>query len=450
MADLDRIVNVTITKATAVPSLPSFNTILIAAEFLAALPVVPFTALERVRVYTSLASISTDFGAGHVITLMATGIFSQSPSVQTVYIGRKKTGADGTETWSAALTAMNLYNSGWYGIITPDRVLANQEAIAVWVEANQKFYLADTSDANMLSGTGTIADYIKAANYVRSMAVYSGKAIWNDSVLFTQDAAFVNLNSALITLNGVALAPVVMVGTPATDYAAIKLAIETIWTTAVVTVNATAKTILIVANGLQFNGANSIITTLGASQPVTTATLPDNASATWIAAAWFGKVFPYDPGVINWAFKTLSGIAADGLTGTQITTLRAKNANCYSSIAGVSITQFATIGSGDYADITQGLDWLKSTIQTNIFTLLINATKVPFTDIGIQQIVGQLRAALQAGVAAGIIIDPVVAFPAASDVTAVDKAARNLPDVTFTATLVGAINTVTINGTVVL
>ena len=448
MADLDRIVNVSITKSTAVPSLPSFNTILIAGEFLKALPTTPFTTAERVRVYTSLASIITDFGASHQVSLMASQIFSQNPSVQQVYVGRKLTGVDGTETWGTALTAMALYNSNWYGIVAWDRVLANQQAIATWTEANVKFYMADSADPNIPGSTGDIGAYAKAQNFTRTMVFYSTHCYWNDSVLFTQSAAFVNLNSSIITLGGTALSPVVMVGTPATDYAAIASAISVAFPSATVTVDPTGKTVLVSQIGAQFNGVNSIVTTLGASQPTTTVTYPDNINEQWPAAAWFGKVFPYSPGAINWAYKTLAGVTADALTGTQITTLKGKNVNFYTSIAGVSVTQFGTIGSGDYADITQGLDWLKAQIQNNVFTLLINALKVPYTDVGIQQVVSQLRAALQAGVNQGIIINPAVTFPAASEASSADKAARNLSNVNFTATLVGAINTVVINGTV--
>jgi len=110
MADLDRIVNVTITKQTQVSSLPSFNTMLLAMEFLAVAPVTPFGTSERIRVYSSVAAISADFGASHALTLLATSVFSQSPSVRQVYIGRKLTGGDGLESWNTALSAMNLYN----------------------------------------------------------------------------------------------------------------------------------------------------------------------------------------------------------------------------------------------------------------------------------------------------------------------------------------------------
>ena len=89
--------------------------------------------------------------------------------------------------------------------------------------------------------------------------------------------------------------------------------------------------------------------------------------------------------------------------------------------------------------------------MVQIFTFLSNRAnqpKVPYTDVGIQQVVSQLRAALQIGVDGGIIINPVITYPAVSAVSAAQKATRQLTNVNFTASLVGAIETTNIAGIV--
>ena len=56
----------------------------------------------------------------------------------------------------------------------------------------------------------------------------------------------------------------------------------------------------------------------------------------WPAEAWMGERFPATPGSSTWKFKTLSGVAAYTLTGSQITTIEGKKGNYYTSIAGIS------------------------------------------------------------------------------------------------------------------
>ena len=132
MADIDRVIDITITRQTTVPAVATFNDFMIAAEFLAADPTNPFAADERVRLYGDLAEILADFGSLSDVYWAAAAALSQNPSVNQLYVGRKLTGVDGTETWTVALAAMNVYNSAWYGLIPNTRTLADQQEAADW------------------------------------------------------------------------------------------------------------------------------------------------------------------------------------------------------------------------------------------------------------------------------------------------------------------------------
>jgi hypothetical protein len=167
-------------------------------------------------------------------------------------------------------------------------------------------------------------------------------------------------------------------------------------------------------------------------------------------AAWFGKVFSKDPGSITWAFKTLTGVTAYSLTSTQLTNAQAKNANLYTSIADISCTQYGQVGSGEYLDIIHGLDWLRARIQNLIFTPLVQQDKVPFTDTGVQIIVGQLKAALQEGIALGLLSSYTTTAPLVADIPSEKKQARTLPDVKFNGVIAGAIHKTEISGIVTL
>jgi hypothetical protein len=170
----------------------------------------------------------------------------------------------------------------------------------------------------------------------------------------------------------------------------------------------------------------------------------------WFEAAWPGECLPFDPGSQTWAYKTLSGVNSYNLTTTQANNALGKNANIYNEIAGVDVTRFGTVASGEYIDIIRGLDKLESRLQEEIFTNLVNTRKIPFDDDGIQIIAGITQQVLIEMANDGLLVETsiVVTKPKASAVSSTDKANRNLPDIKFTATLQGAIHTVVIEGVV--
>lgn len=355
MPSINEIVQITITRQTAAAQVPAFNGVLIAEEILKADIAPAFN--ERVRVYTSLAELVT---AGFVTTdavyLAAQALFSQNPNPGKIYVGRKLTGVDGTETWTEALTAMADENKEWYGFSIGTKTLTDLQLAAAFSEANKKLFIISDDDANIVDGTGDIAEYVNSNSYDRSAVIYHDEA------------------------------------------------------------------------------------DLSADDPMA-------------EFAWMGKLFPKDPGSVNWAYKTLSGVTAVEITSAQQTTAFGKECNLYQEIAGNNVTRYGTVGSGEYIDIIRGLDWLESLIQSNIYTVLLNNDKIPFTDAGIQSIVAEIQSALQSAADVGLIIGAedeengyAVTAPLAADVSAANKAARILPDIEFRATLQGAVNKVEIQG----
>lgn len=169
--------------------------------------------------------------------------------------------------------------------------------------------------------------------------------------------------------------------------------------------------------------------------------------------AWFGKMLGSLPGSLNWSLQTLSAIQPTfGLSTTQINNIFTKNVNVYSSVSGVSITRQGTLSGGSYIyiDILRGADWLVSSIQTSIYGALISSGKIPYTDKGIEVISSLITQQLQIAIDNGFVASspaPTVTTPSAASVPLTDKQSRTLNNVSFTATLAGAINTVSINGT---
>lgn len=174
------------------------------------------------------------------------------------------------------------------------------------------------------------------------------------------------------------------------------------------------------------------------------------AGADYPDAAWMGEGFPYDPGTSTWAYKTLRGITADKVSGTQETALQGKNCNYYSEVGGVNITQEGKVASGEWIDIIIGTDWIEARLREAVYGALVNNRKIPYDDSGITIIEGLVKSVLSQAASAGILqADSIeVTVPKYKNISQADKLARKLPEVKFTALYQGAIHRTTINGTI--
>lgn len=180
-----------------------------------------------------------------------------------------------------------------------------------------------------------------------------------------------------------------------------------------------------------------------------------NDTMGYSGAGWMGGRFPFQPGSYTWAYKQIAGAAPDALTGGQMTAIENKSGNTYTTMAGVPITLFGLTGGGEYIDVTQFIDWLRSEIQIRVFTRLATLPKIPYTDLGVDLVISEVLGALKAGVKAGgldpgnddDIPAPAASAPKVSEISTTDRAGRHLPDVKFSGRLAGAIHTMDINGT---
>jgi len=170
-------------------------------------------------------------------------------------------------------------------------------------------------------------------------------------------------------------------------------------------------------------------------------------------AAWVGRVLPYDPGSATWAFKTLSGVTVDKIQPSQRTLAENRNLNIYIPVGGVDITHPGRMSSGDWIDIVIGIDYMEARIRERVFGLLAGAAKIPYNDVGISVIGAALLGVLTDAANKGIIeqssID--ITLPTYAELQFTnypDVQNRHLPNIHFTATLIGAIQKVTIRGVV--
>ncbi len=185
-------------------------------------------------------------------------------------------------------------------------------------------------------------------------------------------------------------------------------------------------------------------------------------------AAIFGKMFPqFDAGeaVPSFAFKELAGILTDEYTTAQVDSLigaapapfGGKRVMIYSGIAprGVSTGTPATLGgttAGErWLDSVWGQDFLTAEIQTRTIDLLLSSPRVPYTEAGIDRLLGAVRAALNLVSARPYrILDPAsitVQAAALADVASADRNNRYYNGIRFDAREQGAIHAVRFVGT---
>lgn len=167
-----------------------------------------------------------------------------------------------------------------------------------------------------------------------------------------------------------------------------------------------------------------------------------------------GRYLPTDPGADTVKFKRIAGVAAVSLTATHRVNLRAKCCNWLETSGGLSMIFDGRVSAGGgsgWIDVTRDLDYVRDDITARIFTALAGASKVPHDDEGYLVIESALRAGLENAVQR-LIFRPgySIEIPSRADLADSDLAARNLPNVKFSAGLRGAVHSVDVTGTVTL
>lgn len=167
---------------------------------------------------------------------------------------------------------------------------------------------------------------------------------------------------------------------------------------------------------------------------------------------WLGKMLPKDPGSATFCYKQLAGNTVSSLSAAEEGYLNGKKVNHYQSVGGVSVTQKGYSASGEFLDVTLGVDWFRARLQERIWSLLVNNDKIPY-DIAGDLFRAQIMAQLEEGRKKGVIAPDVeatpwvISIPEVDDISAADRASRIFPDVEFSAYLAGAVHTLEIQGT---
>jgi hypothetical protein len=436
---LQDIVNVQITRETKAVSRAGFSTI----NILGVNKAFP----ERIRYYSKLSDVLDDFRSVDEEYIAAQAVFAQSPSVTRVAISRRET-SDNTVITVATVANSTEYTCTING--TEFSFTSDADATALEIAAGL------VAAINLGSEPVTATDNTDGTYDLDADVAGVAYSVKTDS---RQTLAFTTSN------------------TPAEDLAEISEANDD-WYGLVYTKRVEAD-ILLIAEYIEgvrkvYGDGDSDDDIINIAAASDTSSIPAqfkalayarsfsfyhvNAATVYPEAAALGSILPLNPGSYTLKFKTLTGIAADDLSSTQRTNALAKNCNIQTEVGGVNIVENGNVAEGEWVDIIIFIDWLEARITEEVYGLLVNQPKVPYTDAGIAAVEAEITGVLQQGQSpayGGIAPDDgsggpgfTVTVPAVADISAGDKAARTLNDVLFDAILAGAIHAVNIQGTV--
>lgn len=391
----------------------------------------------RVRQYSTLDQVATEFGTTTPEYLAANLFFSQNPQPSILYIGR----------WAKTATAGQL-NGQQFSPAQQTALLATLQAITtggmtVTVDGTPHTLSAlDFSAILNLNGAATVLDTAVTAYADVSFDATFGRFVMTSKTTGTSST----VAAATDPGSGAALATALGWTSGAGAVAVPGIAGETpiAAVQATLPINADIYGIMFADGAGQagsitdaqyvavaayveglgtphvFGITNMEAAALDPTQTTQLASLLKNgaytrtfsqysSSSPYAVASMFARAFTVDftaqNTVITLKFKQEPGVTAETLNETQAATLKTKNTNVFVNYQnGAAIIQDGVMASGMFFDERHGTDWLQNAVQNGVWNLLYQSpTKIPQTDSGVHQLVTAVEHALDGGVFNGLI-----------------------------------------------
>ena len=334
---------------------------------------------ERVRGYTSLTEVAEDFDENTAAYKAAKQLWSQTPKVTQLYIGRR---------------AMQ------YTVSIPDEVTESTDysiTVAVGGGMSQPFQYTSQSEDTAEKVLQQFKTQIEADQSIKdkvsvnvtgsngSATMVISKAGDNDFVKVTTTAQTVSVASTTADTASTALAAIEAYSTDWYFIAAEDRTQQ--FVLAMASEIQARKKIFFTANsdvaalqGTELNSANDVPAQLAKSMYTRTVCLWHHTAAEdYPEMAYIAYGAPYDAGSIAWGNAQLTGVAASlqpankrPLTSIQKSALDARHCNFIDLDGGVPVVRRGITSGGEWIDIVRGVDWLESDLKTSLRDLLIN------------------------------------------------------------------------------
>ena len=137
------------------------------------------SSANRYEYFTSLDDVLANLGDDQAPEYLASkAIFQSKKPPEKVMISKKEVGDSG---YIEAINAVQAATDSWYGFVLSSRSNSDQEALADWIEAQDKVAAFSSADPNIVdqdkdTDTTSIAHHVKSNALTRSMAIYDPDA----------------------------------------------------------------------------------------------------------------------------------------------------------------------------------------------------------------------------------------------------------------------------------
>lgn len=397
---------------------------------------------QRSQDYASLSEIAVDFATTTKIYKAASAVFTQDGEFPAPSVLKVLRQDSGDANITDALNAIEAVDPNWYALIAVNRVEADINEIAAWIETTTThIYFGCTEDTDVHDG----AVSIDIASDLQGFAYDRTTLLWLhnggiDPTITTLTVTDLRTVTAVATAHGLRIGDLITIS-GATDFGSDADILNGNFTVATV---ADANTFTYVLTDDSTNG-------------LATGTILCFGRYAFPEAREVGMGIPTVPGAITFFGKELKGqtpTPATLLNLTQQRAVRNKNANIYTSIGGLGALQEGQMASGRFIDTQIGVDWLGVRLAEAINQRLLASKKVPYTDAGFAILRADITSVLQTGQVNGLLADRliddtkgrawIITIPELEDIPSGDIANRNLPDVTVVVRFAGAIHNVEI------
>lgn len=419
--DVSRIVNVNVTLTPQGASVRNFGLLLVVGDSNV------IDGVERIRSYTDIAAVATDFGTSAPEYKAALLYFSQNPVPAEILIGRWLRTATSGFIKGGILTASQQLMSNWTSITTGSFTIhvdgSQQDLIGLDFSGETNLNGVAAVITSSLSGAtctwnGNQFVITSATTGVLSIVGYAtpeGTGV-DISAQLKLTAATANVPvpgfaaetalAATIALYDISSAWYIEVFAASTmpstnDYLAIAAFIQA----------ANISRILFITDEdsreLDATYLTSISTQLQALEYDRSAVTYGSTNAyemASVAGLMAGVDFEGSNTLPTYMFKTLPGITPETISETQADTLKSKRCNVYVNyVTGTPIFQYGVMSYNLYIDERQSFDWLQNAVQIAVFNLLLQTPKIGQTDAGMTAIVNTINSVFSQAVTNGMI-----------------------------------------------
>ena len=388
---------------------------------------------QRLRTYTTLTGVASDFGTTAPEYLAAAAWFSQTPQPVQLYVGRWAQTATSGLLRGGALSATQQQLAPFQAITNGQFGIAvNGGAVTQIGPLNFSSALSLTGVAGIIAAALTTAGVAAACAWNGTQFVFTTTATGATATVATLAAGAAGTDVSTLLGGTTAAGAVPVLGVAAETPLAALQALASMTGAWYGVAFATASVLTdaqVLLNAAYIEGASPTrlyfhtTQVAAAIDPTQTADLPSQLSgalysrtfvqysstnpyaAVSSAAREFSVNFTGSNTAITLKFKQDPGTTPETLTETQAAALTGKHVNVFVNYAnGAAIIQEGWMAGGRFLDEVHCLDALQNDVQTDLFNLLYQSlTKIPQTDPGVTTLVTQVEATLSRYVTNGFL-----------------------------------------------